>query len=316
MQNLDQLTHDRLIQLQQRLSDVGFYQVVPDGLIGPKTRAAWKAAVHCDFSDTDEVAVRRIQVHLSNAGFYTGKVDGCPGPRTRHAWRSANLLGLDIDPETVEDPRLKSLAEETAPPAAIDDPLSDKAVALILESEGLDQPGQWPGGASGVTIGIGYDLGYEDFAKDWKGVLDAQTFNALLPAVGKKGEEAHSMSFGLRCIRIGRPIAQKVFAESTIPKFEKQTEDAFPGMNVLPADAEGALVSLVYNRGPSTAGDRRIEMKRIHDLIANFDGSNLKGLQDAIADQFRAMKRLWVGKGLDGLLARRDAEANLVENAV
>jgi hypothetical protein len=28
------------------------------------------------------------------------------------------------------------------------------------------------------------------------------------------------------------------------------------------------------------------------------------------------MKRLWVGKGVDGLLKRRDAEADLVESAI
>ena len=34
-----------------------------------------------------------------------------------------------------------------------------------------------------------------------------------------------------------------------------------------------------------------------------------------IALQFRKMKRLWVGQGLDGLLTRRDAEADLVLSA-
>jgi GH24 family phage-related lysozyme (muramidase) len=31
-----------------------------------------------------------------------------------------------------------------------------------------------------------------------------------------------------------------------------------------------------------------------------------------IAAQLRSMKRIWEGKGLDGLLERRDAEASLV----
>jgi GH24 family phage-related lysozyme (muramidase) len=33
-----------------------------------------------------------------------------------------------------------------------------------------------------------------------------------------------------------------------------------------------------------------------------------------IAQEIRNMKRLWVGKGLDGLLKRRDEEANLVDS--
>jgi GH24 family phage-related lysozyme (muramidase) len=35
-----------------------------------------------------------------------------------------------------------------------------------------------------------------------------------------------------------------------------------------------------------------------------------------VADQLRRMKRLWVGKGLDGLLRRREAEALMVENCI
>jgi GH24 family phage-related lysozyme (muramidase) len=35
-----------------------------------------------------------------------------------------------------------------------------------------------------------------------------------------------------------------------------------------------------------------------------------------IADQLRAMKRLWKGQGLDGLLRRRDAEADMVEACI
>jgi GH24 family phage-related lysozyme (muramidase) len=34
-----------------------------------------------------------------------------------------------------------------------------------------------------------------------------------------------------------------------------------------------------------------------------------------MADLVRSMKRLWVGKGLDGLLRRRDEEAELIEKA-
>ena len=35
-----------------------------------------------------------------------------------------------------------------------------------------------------------------------------------------------------------------------------------------------------------------------------------------IANQIRSMKRLWVNKGLGGLLHRRDAEADLVESCI
>jgi GH24 family phage-related lysozyme (muramidase) len=50
-------------------------------------------------------------------------------------------------------------------------------------------------------------------------------------------------------------------------------------------------------------------MRAVRDAVAAGD------LQE-IANQIRAMKRLWEGKGLDGLLKRRDAEADLVESAI
>src|SRR6266478_1039219 len=48
----------------------------------------------------------------------------------------------------------------------------------------------WPGGDSGVTIGVGYDLGYQtDFETDWSD-LPAQQIARLRLWVGKKGEDA------------------------------------------------------------------------------------------------------------------------------
>ena len=92
-----------------------------------------------------------------------------------------------------------------------------------------------------------------------------------------------------------------------------RASQAFPEFEKLPLDVQGALVSLVYNRGTSMVDDspedRRREMRAIRDAVAESD------LQE-IADELRVMKRLWVGKGLDGLLKRRDAEAELVESAI
>ncbi len=55
-------------------------------------------------------------------------------------------------------------------------------------------------------------------------------------------------------------------------------------------------------------GDSRKEMRAIRDLVPKGD---LKG----IAAELRAMERLWKGKDQRGLLKRREAEAELVENA-
>jgi GH24 family phage-related lysozyme (muramidase) len=189
---------------------------------------------------------------------------------------------------------------------------SQKAFDLILSFEGMGQPRQWPGGESGVTIGFGYDLGYvtaAQFQADWGDQLSADVMTKLKTAIGLKGIPAKNKAAQLKDVHIDRAPALEVFTNRTVPSYEAQTRAAFPGFDALPTDAQGALVSLVFNRGASMAGDRRKEMRAIRDAVPGGD------LQE-IADQLRAMKRLWVGKGLDGLLRRRDAEADMVEACI
>ena len=80
-------------------------------------------------------------------------------------------------------------------------------------------------------------------------------------------------------------------------------------MDLLNDDTKGALVSVVYNRGNKLEGDSRAEMKAIVDLIAKQD-------YEGIAEQIEKSKRLWEGKGLDGLVKRRESEADLVRDSM
>lgn len=192
---------------------------------------------------------------------------------------------------------------------------SAAALRLILDAEGLDQPGRWPGGESGVTLGHGYDLGYHTAAelrRDWGSHLPAHQVEALVYAIGKTGQLARAFAPTLRGICVTVDAADDVFMGATLPKYRRQTAGAFPGYEGLPLDAQGALVSLVFNRGPALDGPRRREMHAIHDVLA--DGVQ-RGDLAAIAAQIRASKRLWIGQGLDGLLRRREAEACLVERS-
>jgi len=185
---------------------------------------------------------------------------------------------------------------------------SGKALKLILEFEGLDQPSEWPGGDSGITIGIGYDLGYEEnLEDDWANYLSQAQIARLKTVIGLKGAKAQARASEFKDIHINRSDAEAVFTQSTLPDNIKQTRGAFPGFDNLPLDAQGALVSLVYNRGTSVSGDRRREMLAIRDLVPQKD---LKG----IADQLLAMKRLW--PDVRGLQRRRDAEADLVLSCI
>jgi GH24 family phage-related lysozyme (muramidase) len=190
--------------------------------------------------------------------------------------------------------------------------LTDKAKKLIMDFEGLNQPYKWPGGDSGVTLGIGYDLGYvtvDQFESDWGPYFSSDQLKRLKDAVGKRGIAARNRAAQLQDIRVRRKDAETVFIERNLPLYAFKTEMAFPGITEIPPDAQGALVSLVFNRGTSMEGDRRSEMRAIRDAVARGD------LQE-IADQLRSMKRLWVNKGLDGLLRRRDEEAQLVESCI
>ena len=190
--------------------------------------------------------------------------------------------------------------------------LTDKAKKMIMDFESLNQPSRWPGGDSGITLGFGYDLGYatvDQFESDWGPYLTSDQLNRLRDAVGKRGIAARNRAAQFKDIKIKRKDAETVFLERNIPLYALKTEMAFPGITALPPDAQGALVSLVFNRGTSMEGDRRREMRAIQAAVVNGD------LRE-IADQLRSMKRLWVNKGLDGLLRRRDQEADLVESCI
>lgn len=187
--------------------------------------------------------------------------------------------------------------------------INPKALELVLDAEGFDQPGKWPGGDSGITIGIGYDLGYESsFVDDWKSLLSDDEISRLSEAVGKKGQSAKDIAHKFTDIEITEDQAKTVFINKTLPKYEAQTRKAFPGSDGLPELAFGALVSLVFNRGPGMDGERRAEMRKIREAVPKRDLTE-------IARQIRSMKRLWVGKSLAGLITRREKEAALVEEA-
>ncbi len=171
----------------------------------------------------------------------------------------------------------------------------------------------WPGGHSGVTIGIGYDLGTQSkqqIAKDWAMHVSQEHLELLKSASGKLGTGAKPLAARLKSkgIKIPLATAKRVFLEASLPAYAKRTRKAYPGVQNLPADAQAMMLSLVYNRGTAKSGSTRREMKELGPLVKKGD---LKGM----AAKFREMKRLWEGKGLPGLLKRRDREALLIEKA-
>jgi hypothetical protein len=205
--------------------------------------------------------------------------------------------------------------------------LSKKSLDLILEFEVgggenyynkfLKNPA-WPEGQSGVTIGVGYDLGYvnkAEFSEDWKD-LPKDIFDRLYKVVGIKGYNAKNLIRGLKDITISWELALKVFNNKTVTKFYNLTKNTFPNFDKMPEDAKGGLVSLVFNRGSALEGDRRREMKLIRDGMKITNTFDQKALS-FIANQIRSMKRIWIGGSIEkGMSRRRDAEAKLIEQSL
>jgi len=198
--------------------------------------------------------------------------------------------------------------------------ISRKAIELIIQHEigGREvytrkyQKPIWAGGDSGLTIGIGYDLGYikeKDLFSDWAG-LNLNFLNAMKRFCGVKGEVVKSMMKGeVLNVIIPYNIAYDVFVKKSIPKYYAMTKRIYPQLDTLNEDTRGALVSMVYNRGSKIEGDSRKEMKAIVELVAKQD-------YEGIAEQIEKSKRLWEGKGLDGLVIRRESEADLIRSSM
>lgn len=198
--------------------------------------------------------------------------------------------------------------------------ISRKSIELIIQHEigGRNvyekkyQKPIWPGGQSGLTLGIGWDAGYnteKQLFSDWKG-LNLNFLNALKRFCGVKGEVVKSMLRGeVLNVVIPYNMAYDVFVKKSIPKYYALTKKIYPQLDELNEDTRGALVSMVYNRGSKLDGESRKEMKAIVELVANKD-------YEGIAEQIEKSKRLWEGKGLDGLVVRRESEADLIRSSM
>ena len=196
--------------------------------------------------------------------------------------------------------------------AAIDFIVMEDVTSKNLYNLKYQHP-EWPGGASGVTIGIGYDCGYSTpttIQGDWGNKLPMAMVAALEAVAGMHGTPASSHAHELRnVVTVPWADAMAVFLDRDMPKWEATVIKALPNTDKLAPDSFGALVSLAYNRGPSfsTPGDRYREMRAIRDHMAQVQFSK-------IPDEFRSMRRLW--PNVVGLRNRRDHEAALFEKGL
>jgi hypothetical protein len=168
----------------------------------------------------------------------------------------------------------------------------------------------WPGGASGVTVGIGYDLGYAtraEIAEDWSPHVNPAMVKAMQSVAGIHGSAARGATHEIYSqVYIPWSTALAVFDKVDVPKWVAIVRKALPNTKELPLESMGALVSLAFNRGASfnNAGDRCREMRAIRTHMATREFRKIPA-------EFRSMKRLWPAGG--GLWKRREHEAVLFE---
>lgn len=175
---------------------------------------------------------------------------------------------------------------------------------------------EWPGGLSGVTVGIGYDLGYATEAKikkDWGDLLPGSMIDAMLMCDGVTREKAHGL-LPLVKNRIDVPWDKgiQVYEKTDIPEWVARVCKAVPGAENLPPDCLGALTSIGYNRGTGgfTTPASRDSSGRYRELRA-IRSHVIAGELDLVDDEIRSMKRLWPGANERGLPIRREKEARL-----
>jgi hypothetical protein len=128
----------------------------------------------------------------------------------------------------------------------------------------------------------------------------------VVKVVGSKERQAQ-----VSTVMVPLDAAMRVFVAKTLPDFLKQVRTPYPDVDRLPAARKTALVSLVYNRGPSLTNkdpvkdERRREMRTIAALLASRK-------DDEVAAEFESMTRLWPpGSPTPGLAERRRVEAKL-----
>lgn len=163
----------------------------------------------------------------------------------------------------------------------------------------------WPEGDSGVTIAVGDDVAFKepDIIKQDYHRLSVSDTSRLSTCSGINGIKAKAKAQELHDILVSWDIATEEFQNVELNRTYSLCTRTFPGFDKLRLNAQGSILSLVYNRGGSLAGPSRLEMRNIKDMVPNKD-------YNGMADQIRKMERLW--PNTPGLVRRREAESQLM----
>lgn len=191
----------------------------------------------------------------------------------------------------------------------------DTAVAAMLAAEGASPESyetlfRHPFLRGGITIGIGYDLGYETreaIAHDWEGLLDTGVVARLVELAGLRGAAAKARLKDLQDIDIPYDVALRNFRETRLTQMYSSLLRSVPDVNKAPIACQMAMLSLVSNIGVSgfdAPGERYREMR---DLKAAIGARQFERIPDFI----RSMGSL--RPDLPPFVERREREAQICE---
>ena len=197
-----------------------------------------------------------------------------------------------------------------------------------FDAEGLEAAGRffsramhWPGGASGVTIGRGYDMGGRTQSQIRSELtlagLDAAGAEQLSRAAGLRGASADAFFQRERCSApvLSLEVQHSLFQRVTLPETIRDIQRILSKPDVvstygrvewdtLPRPAQEILFDLRY-RGDYTPGSREV----LQPLLVRGDWA---GLADAIQDE-----GFWRGRGVPaGRISARSALAEELRSAV
>ncbi|NUP05371.1 MAG: hypothetical protein HOW73_04850 [Polyangiaceae bacterium] len=187
----------------------------------------------------------------------------------------------------------------------------------------------WPGGKSGLTIGMGYDLRYQSgtkLRKDFGNVLtpaEIAKLDAYTPQINAKGKQVPPQKKASKAavtatadVEVRYKDAVKVFEDTVLPRYQEEAYNTFPGLKDMDPYTQAAVVSMVYNRGssiPKKTKKKKQPLRRTHFL--EIKEAVVKKDILAIAATLRKMKAEHTKKSTKaGLRRRRESEAKMIED--
>ncbi len=258
--------------------------------------------------------VRTLQHGLNEAG-HPQKVDGQFGSKTEKALKAFQLSQRLLDNgvagkatwEALDEPVGRALGRHRRRVLS-NLGAFDGDLGWVHLQEGHRGRPYWPGGASGVTLDPGIDLGHADpsflralLRDHYDELMSAAQRAAVEAVIGIKGDEAKKTLDAdavLKSIRISDDHADRVFPAASRPYWHA-IADRFTQLHdrKTPPSVQTALLSLAYNRG---AGNQHLES--LGALIRGRDWV-------AVADRIGAMQQ---DHKLKGIRRRRREEADLI----